>query len=299
MDYYFGFAGVPREIRDKVEAKNVEFAKGAGFCIDSMPGFTPYSDRNVRFFLERFKQKLENEEAKFKNTACAIIYLVKDAASTQYFVDAFFPHTLMIPVVWEWSVEKQNSPAKAANELVELLKKATGLARGVLPTLKDEIQSRASTTAVLLPLQNFKSTVFVEALKLLHVDLGGGCQPRDAVLHHNRLVQKAHPMRLIEGRQRSCYVDDRDVEFHPPGSDRHGYARAGGQHELHCVLAGIRRLGAPYDPRFHYDCSKGNRNLLGDFYGCHLPRERREGNPHLNIAPNDHVRGGALIGNAR
>lgn len=291
MDYYFGFAGIPSDIREKVEAKNATFAKGAEFWIDKMPGYVAYSERNVSFFMRHFEQKLKNEDMKFKKGACAIIYLVRDADSTDFFVNAFFPHTLMVPVVWQWDVAKQASPAKAVNELVELLKQATALARSVLPSLKDELQSRASSTAVLLPLLNFRSDVFIGALKTLHADLGVGCLAREAVVRHNRQVQRAHPMKFIEGRQRSCYVDDRDVEFHPPGSDRHGFARAGGAHQLHCLLSGIRRLGAPYDPQFHYDCSKGTRNLRGEFYGCHVPRERREGNPHLNIAPNDNVRG--------
>lgn len=58
MNYFFGFAGIPREIRDKVEAKNSEYAKGAGFCIDTMPGYIAYAQRNVDFFLKRFEQQI-------------------------------------------------------------------------------------------------------------------------------------------------------------------------------------------------------------------------------------------------
>lgn len=290
MNYFFGFAGIPREIRDKVEAKNSEYAKGAGFCIDTMPGYIAYAQRNVDFFLKRFEQQIADGTKK-KETSFAIIYLVRDEASTSYFVNAFFPHTLMVPVVWDWDVSKMSSAGRLVNELSEKLKQATAVARAVFSTLKDEVQSRASSTAVLLPLRNFKSNIFVSSLKTLHAELGGGYVPRDAVLRHNKNIVGAHPMKQIEGRPRSCFVDDRNVEFHPPGNDRHGFARAGGGHPLHCVLAGMRRLGAPYDPLFHYDCTKGNRPLKGEFYGCHLPLGAREGNPHLNIAPNDHVRG--------
>ncbi|MFK3797131.1 hypothetical protein [Pseudomonas sp. NPDC088444] len=290
MDYYFGFAGIPREIRDRVEAKNAEYAKGAGFCIDTMPSYVPYSQRNIKFFLDRFEQQL-TQNAKVKETSFAIIYLVRDPASTEFFTDAFFPHTLMVPVVWQWDAAQMTSLARVANELVEKLKQATALVRSALPTLKDELQSRASSTAALLPIRNFKSDIYVGALKVLHQELASGVVAREAVVRHNRDVIRAHPMKMIEGRQRSCFVDDQGVEFHPPGNDRHGFARAGGDHQLHCLLAGKRRLGAPYDPLFHYDCTKGNRNLKGSFFGCHLPAQRFEGNPHLNIAPNDHVRG--------
>jgi hypothetical protein len=289
MDYYFGFAGIPRDIRDRVEAKNAEYAKGAGFCIDTMPGYIPYSERNIKFFLDRFQQQVQ-QIAKTKETAFAIVYLVRDPASTKIFTDAFFPHTLMVPVIWEWNIANMTSPARVANDLVEKLKQATALARSVLPTLKDELQSRASSTAALLPLRNFKSKVYVDALRTLHDELAGGVVARDAMVRHNRDVTQAHPFRLIEGRQRYCFVDDQGIEFHPPGNDRHGLAREGGSHELHCLLSGQRRLGAPYDPLFHYDCTKGSRNLRGDFFGCHLPKQRYEGDPHLNISPNDHVR---------
>ncbi|PYC12521.1 hypothetical protein DMX02_28935 [Pseudomonas jessenii] len=289
MEYFFGFAGIPRELREKVEARNSEFAKGAGFCIDKMPSYVPYGPQGIDFFMSAFQKKIDSG-GNVAETAFAIIYLVRDLGSSNAFANAFFPHTMMVPVEWQWDGTRLDSIGKAVNELTEKLKQATAIAREALSVLRDEVCSRAQSTPILLPVQNFNSRTFVPALQTLHLELATGILPSNAVFEHRKRMLDAHPMQRIEGKRRDCFVDDRQVEFHPPGNDRHGFSRSGGSHNLACLLSGRRRLGAPYDQLFHYDCTKGTRNLKGQFLGCHSPAQAYEGNPHLNIAPNDHVR---------
>ncbi len=287
MDYVFGFAGIPRELQDAVHARNSEFARNAHVLLDAMPPGATYQQRNVDFFLGRLKAHASDEKA--QPVSLAIFYLVKDEESTRFFVESFFPHTLMIPVKWAWETPSA-SLIKPAKSLVQELKKRTAVARDALAVLKDELISRASSTPWLLPTKNFKSKTLVPALRRIHDQIGEGfCVSTLLVRQRNAFVSK-HSYILISGGAQKCFLDDRDIEFHPPGNDRHGYARDLTEHETHCLLAGRWRLGAPYDRLFHYDCQKGIRNLKGNFHGCHSAREPLEGKPHINISPNDHVR---------
>ncbi|MFJ4155510.1 hypothetical protein ACIPZF_12045 [Pseudomonas sp. NPDC089752] len=288
MDYVFGFAGIPKELRDAVEARSAEFARKAKFFIDAMPAGASYRQRNVDYFAEQFRQYASTDV--HQAVSLAIFYLVKDADSTRFFVDSFFPHTLMIPVEWKWNSADGGSVVKAAKSLVATLVRQVATARAALPVLKDELQSRAATTPWLLPPKNFDSNTYVATLKNLHKAIGDGFCIQSALTQHRATFVKVHPGVRISGRHRNCYVDNRGVEFHPPGNDRHGFARDASQHDRQCLLAGRWRLGAPYDRLFHYDCTKGEKKLKGMFYGCHTPQAAQEGDPHLNISPNDHVR---------
>lgn len=294
MRYFFGYAGVPDEVFEDVERKNKEYAQGAEFCIDKMPQWSQYRERNVDFFLERLHRKIvQDKNNSLADTAFAIIYIQRDAASTQFFVNSFFPHTLMIPVQWQLDLSLGPNGIRASrNALIPLLKQATLRARRSLPVLKDTLISHAATTPILLPVKNFDSKVLEPTLRNLHQDLAGAREvaPESAIAQRVAEFKRTHSPKRIGTRDKPCFVDDASIEFHPPGSNRHGYARAGGEHPPACVLSGRRRLGAPYDPLFHYDCLKGEpHNLKADLHGCHLPKSSWEGKPNINIAPNDNV----------
>ncbi|WP_157660549.1 hypothetical protein [Burkholderia ubonensis] len=293
MRYLFGFAGIPKEILSEIEKENKKYAEAAEFWIDKMPNFAPYAERNIDFFTEKFRNKIATDtKNQLKETGFSIIYIVRDAASTEKFVRAFFPHTLMIPVQWELNVSGgKNEMLASKNELVEKLSKATAQARTILRVLRDQVVSQASNTPLLLPLRNFRSKFSVNLLMRLQNDLASSPEPLEPLRDYINSFVQAHPRRRPNGAKRDIFVDDRNVEFNPPGNDRHGFARAGGNHPSRCVLSGKRRLGAPYDPLFHYDCTKGTpKNLKANFFGCHEDETEKEGKPHLNISPNDHVR---------
>jgi hypothetical protein len=100
--FFFGFAGIPENIHADVECENKRFSEKAEFCIDKMPHGARYQKRNVDFFVERFYKKVSSDkDNSLRDMAFAVIYLEKDEASSAFLVDAFFPHTLMVPVRWE------------------------------------------------------------------------------------------------------------------------------------------------------------------------------------------------------
>lgn len=290
--FFFGFAGIPEEIYADVERENRRFSEKAEFCMDKMPNGARYLQRNINFFVERFHKKISLDQTNsLQDMAFAVIYIKKDEVSTTLLVNAFFPHMLLVPVQWELDLTRGPAGMRASrNELIPLLAEATAKARASLRALQDEIVSRASNTPFLLPVKNFDSKHLESTLRALHLDLTQqGLAPEAAIRVHVKAFKHAHPPQRIPDRQRDCFVDDSQIEFHSPGSHRHGFARAAGKHPADCVLSGRRRLGAPYDPLFHYDCLKGKGNLKVSLHSCHDPKGVWEGNPNINVAPNDNV----------
>lgn len=293
MRFVFGFAGIPQEIYEDVERDNKRFAEGAEFRIEKMPNFVGYAQRNVDFFVRYFYDKVSKETRNsLADVAFAIIYIERDEKSTELFRRAFFPHMLLVPVQWALDVSCGQSGMRASkNELIRLLTQATLTARASLRALQHEVVSNANRTPFLLPVMNFSSKALVPVLEGLHTDLAAGeVPPAEAIAQRAAELRREHQFKYDDEADEYCYTDDEKIHFKPPGTDRHGFARAGGEHEPRCLLSGRRRLGAPYDKLFHYDCVKGpRRNLKAKFHGCHEPKREWEGGPNINVSPNDNV----------
>lgn len=291
--FVFGLAGIPNEIYEEVERENKKYAEGAEFRIERMPNFVGYTQRNVDFFTKYFHDKVSKESGgALADVAFAIIYIKRDERSTNFFRDAFFPHMLMVPVEWELDLSRGSSGIRASkNELIPLLAEATKTARVSLRGLRHEVESNANSTPFLLPVLNFSSKLLVPTLQALHSDLAlGNVMPRDAIAQRAAEFHRKHDFKYNDEANAKCYTDDEKIHFKPPGSDRHGFARSGGKHLERCLLSGRRRLGAPYDKCFHYDCTKGARgNTKANLHSCHDLKTCWEGNPNINVAPNDNV----------
>ncbi len=291
--FVFGFAGIPQEIREDVERENKRYAEGAEFRIERMPNFIPYAQRNVDFFLKYFHDKVSAEKgSELADVAFAIIYIERDERSSAFFEAAFFPHMMLVPVRWTLDLSRGAAGIRASkNALVPFLEQATLTARAALRGLRHEVESNANSTPFLLPVLNFASEALMPALNGLHADLRSGrLPPPEAIAQRAAEFHRDHQFKYDGEADEYCYTDDQKIHFKPPGSDRHGYARAGGTHEQRCLLSGRRRLGAPYDKLFHYDCVKGPRgNLKARLHSCHEPKREWEGGPNINVAPNDNV----------
>jgi hypothetical protein len=175
---------------------------------------------------------------------------------------------------------------------VEILWGVTNNVKRSIPAVKKEITEHDNKTPLLLPIKNFDSKHLVPLLKEIQKTLVAAENKMETLKSFINTIEYYHPRKLIRTNNKPCFVDDRDIEFHPPGSARHAFARISNvDHLLTCLLAGKRRLGAPYHPAFHYDCESGHGgNLKGCFSGCHEKASIMTGSPHLNIAPNDFIR---------
>jgi len=298
MRFLYAFAGIPQAVYDGVFARRQFVVQddgdffGAPLKRDAF-GYTPA-------YLDIFEKELArrvsgDHHRSLDETGFAVIYVSYGEAHDKQIDRRFFPSTLTVPVHWHLPYGTPTEVRASKNQLVNMLYDATRQAKSALDTLRNEAMKRANKTPLLLPLRNFRSEAFVPELELLSKNIRTATDKAAVINKFVRSIEAAHPPQPVpvEGRRKvklEGFVDEQQVLFAPPGRNRHAFARPAPGHLLTCLLSGRRRLGAPYDPAFHYDCTSSGARLSGNFYGCHEVESWRDGDPHLNIAPNDFVR---------
>jgi hypothetical protein len=308
MRFVFGYAGIPIRVFDDIAKKKKALASGQETEILLAPPLKSFDPAlnlsHVNFLQNKFKETTLKERATFKGRGdhistigFAVIYVRTNQENDDTFEEAFFPSTLVFSVDWKLTGYNDIEINKSKNELFDLLLLATTCARAAIKELHKEITERRNTTPLLLPIKNFHSKTLRSLLYQLQMDLAN--QPPD-ILAITTIIRKTialikndHPLTKSVNSQKKllCFLDDRGIEFHSPGSAMHGLPSPTDDHPVTCLLGGYRRLGAPFYAAFHFDCIKGVRgNLKGSFHSCHELDNIIEGNPHLNIAPNDFVR---------
>lgn len=298
MRFVCGYAGIPSEIYDEIRAARARFC-GEGVSFLSVPlrtndWYPKYTESHTNSFLKGFGALIRNDHQNaLSDTGFALLYIRHDDVSTETFVGRFFPSTMCIEIPWALDRTNDMTMRQSKNELITLLREATEQVRKAIPPLKKEIRERDARTPLLLPLKNFHSDLLVDEIKNLQEALVDEDDKLNVIVETVRTLERHHPLQAPTKGYRKFFLDERNVQFRPPGTagSRHGFARGHGRHPETCLLSGRRRLGAPYDPVFHYDCQKGTGNIHELFYGCHEEQAMLEGDPHLNVSPNDHVRG--------
>ncbi|BBI19225.1 hypothetical protein EKJ_00720 [Qipengyuania flava] len=294
MNFCIGLAGVPNSHFDQVyRARSKFLANDCELIAETLKDKDPeyYAKRHVNFFHKKFHQKIsEDHHNKLSDTFFVIFYIDKGRLSDR-FSSQFFPSILTVPITWDAEPGSMTIRGRAANDLVVKLREAIIQVRDIADSLRRELKDRDQSTPWLLPLKNFRSKVYQKLLFDVHAGMRAD-QDIDQILSvASNEFRRHHPSKKIGQRHRRCFVDDRKIEFHPPGNARHAYARANyGSHPRSCLLNGRRRLGFPYDRAFHFDCASGDRKLVAEMASCHGETQRFEGSPHLNVAPNDNVR---------
>ena len=296
--YVFGFAGIPSEVYDQIYARRDSIV-GANACFE---GFSRgraserLSRRHANALLLRFKgYATEDLNSTSEKSSFALLCVSSDCRESEEFEVNFFPSILTCRVNWAISTGNEQSVRESGNRLVELLRASTTRARFILDALRKEVSERESRTPLLLPLRNFRSEVLREKLLQLQSSLRERASKENVVsliAEVAKQFEQTHPLKQTDSSNRKCFIDDKNVQFHTPGTAAHGLARPSDQHAVECFLGAYRRFGAPFRSAFHYDCQKhGAGNLRGHFYTCHgTDACQMEGDPHLNIAPNDFVR---------
>lgn len=297
MRFLYLFAGIPVGVFDRVEAARADIVQGDGdFWASPMPGFGRqydflYSQKFSKTLVQRLSTDHQN---KLADTGIALIYIDFENESVGHFVRALFPAVLMIPVKWQFKFGSPNTENASVNVLKVELKKAARKAKLAITALKQELTKHQNTTPALLPVKNFRSTIYVDALRVLERNLNAPEGHVETLASFVETVKASHkPVRLAnEGRKGAltAFADDAEVFFAPPGRDHHAFSRPAVDHADLCLLSGRRRLGAPYAPAFHYDCTRMGEPLEGYFTGCHEDERHWKGKPHINIAPNDYLR---------
>jgi hypothetical protein len=306
MNFVFGYAGIPEQLFDGIQNRKNNLILGdknneVFFAPSLKPSKPNLNKTHITFIQNKFKEKTIEEKKlltgnnHISNIGFAVIYVRN--SDSENFEKEFFPTTLVFSVNWtlrECTKKKELNELK--NELFDLLLKATICAKIVLDVIYKEITECRNSTPLLLPIKNFHSKSLKLRLKELQTKLTNHALDKEAITQIMKeiikLIKKDHPLKNVENKQ-PCFSDDRGIEFHSPGSALHGipHPKEGDNHLITCLLGGYRRFGAPFYVAFHYDCKKGEKgNLKGNFHSCHENPKIVEGNPHINISPNDYVR---------
>lgn len=294
MRLVIGFAGIPLQVFDffrRVEGKLLE--KGdVSFSQTCKRSDAAYMQgEHAGFFMKKFAKALaEDHHNALADTGFAVLYVASHEGAAA-FASRLFPSVLAVPIDWTLSGYNQTTLGRSFDLLQRELRTGVQRIRRAIPAIKKEITEHDGRTPLLLPIHNFRSDILVPALLGVEKDIVGD-KGVAVITEARRRFEHGHPLQKIGTRQRRCFVDDHDLEFHTPGSARHGFARdAFDDHPPACLVNGRRRLGAPYDRAFHYDCQREGRQLNAMFPNCHGDPVKRSKIDYLNIAPNDNLRG--------
>lgn len=296
MKFVIGFAGIPYEVYDQIYKNKDTIATPVVDFVSTplKPGMYSYDSNHIKFFENAFKQHIENDHHnELVDTAFAVILINHGEEGIEMFRQKFFPSTLIFSVEWKMEWGRPQIIRQAGNRLIAVLKDACKKVRDSLGPLKKELTERANRTPLLLPLRNFRSKYLLEIILNLQGEIISSADKSATIKKFVREIERHHPLKQDNPNNPRFFVDDRNIVFRAPGNNRHAFARVDQTetHSLSCLLSGRRRLGVPFDSTFHYDCTKGQTNLKASFYMCHGEDEsEKEGNPHLNISPNDFVR---------
>lgn len=295
MRFIFAYAGIPDVVYDAIYRGRARFlganSEYVGRSLWSRDRQYRYSDADVSFIEDAFWQRLVSDHHNQLSLTCfAVISIAHDAENQAWFSGRFFPAVFTASVEWKLDDTSEQRIRASANDLLRKLETISSEVKAALRPIADELRNRDNRTPLLLPTRNFSSKHLCRELVDMQRVLTGSTEKATAVQAFVKQLEKYHPRQRFNGKPRPVFVDDSGIEFTPPGSMRHGFARPSTEHPKSCLIAGMRRLGAPYDHAFHYDCTKGPLPLSAQLFGCHEGRHPCIGNPHLNIAPNDHVR---------
>lgn len=218
----------------------------------------------------------ELEESTFKNLFGIEYFVSSEEFHPNWYYD-FGPHR---------NIELGSALASQEYQQVLKIEKLLGI-------LRAEIVSARNKTPLLLPFKNFNfdemSTLRQEVQSVLDSD---GLDIKSIISKFNKRNPKKKPD--TAGKKKSFEVyNNKQLYFTPPGKNLHAAAvhelKEDSKHLLSCWVRGVLRFGIPFEPKFHYDCTRKIKKLtLENCHGeiCSLSKART----HINIAPNDFLR---------
>lgn len=217
-----------------------------------------------------------------------VFYIRKSDGSERHLKERFGMEALLIPLIMgaPGKAPKKHQSSKIANDLLKQTKRMLSNAQSVLSSVALQLNNRDVRTCLLLPRANFDAE-FEQVKDFVQeaVAIFESMETFDNGL-------KAVADRLPKDSEQRFRNGDLVFRGTPRARGRHGSTPtllAKGDHEDRCVIRGHVRFGAPYDPKFHYDCDLP-RNHTRRFRSCHGEQTLKRGRSHVNIAPNDNVR---------
>lgn len=295
---YLAIAGIPSEIEADFTSAFVKSMKGRDVHLLSMLKLDlsqSYTEDYAKILYARLALKLKEREFADRasllwNANLVLLYLDKQDESESALVERFGIESLMLPLVlpeiFSGLIATRNQRNNMVNQLIRKAVRAMRHARSLLSVIVEEVTNRDNKTCLLLPPKTFGGL----AQRVIDRVWEAGRKREDATQFRVGLKQVTHSLPKHEGRY---FQGHGQLVFQAPAKagPRHGLAPiwGDGNHNSVCVIRGRLRFGAPYDPKFHYDCQipKGAKR---DFPGCHEAARIYGARGHVNVAPNDNAR---------
>lgn len=220
-----------------------------------------------------------------------IVFRSLGSASIKSFEHMFYPFAIVREVSLDRRVASSGAQlARDKNEVSRRTIIAAKRAVKVRNQVTTYLASRCNRTPFLLPIGHFGEAPIGEMIK----EAWGILKDEDnAGLVFDKLAkefEKQHPFIRMK-RNTGYFINAHGVEFRSPGRDLHGITHPNVDgHQERCFFNGTLRIGGQVRQGFHYDCTYKGGKYSGTFESCHGEVISREGNPHLNVYPNDYIR---------
>ena len=204
-----------------------------------------------------------------------------------------FPVAYPENIPWDRYYGRPQKLRTLLNRAIDSLRTPLKLVRQNLGLLRSELNSKANSTPLLLPQGNFRSSRLSTYLQSV-ADALSTADLEETLKKQRARLNEAHFKRVASGGNRRQYVDDSRTTFQTPSSHRERHGESGGRsteagHSLWCRCASRRRFGVLIPEGFHYDCQLNSAERR--FVGCHREELGIKTGTHLNISPDDFIRG--------
>lgn len=289
-----GIAGVPTPHFNTFQRQSGKLA-GSGHSVFGLPcrpigGACRPDNEDARRLIARAVALINADPGKAAD-GFGVICLAHEWDQLAAFEAELFPAALVLRVTLPFPMVFDGEAGRVFfNRVLNAIGKAAPTLIRATKTMKSEVETRRNRSPVLLPVRAFHSGALRPSIERLSRDLLAEGSPAARIQEACREIEVHHPFTPKGGDK--GFRDDADVIFRSPGRDLHGqlWENPGEGHEARCALNGRFRLGGPIAAGFHFDCTRPPR-LEGRFCNCHDVEANFAGKPHLNIAPNDFVRG--------
>lgn len=293
---FFCFVGIPDVFADRFRARFIKEMSGHQ---STLVPLRMDHNRAYRLNVDHLRASLEsfvnysNKRAGCFDKGAAVVTMKYRWDTVPEIRSFFFPYApVALLEISEPFAVSGNKAAVQANKLIsDLLALARSLIRPV-EYLSAELRSRLKRSPILLPLRRFDAPELVSLLDEVS-DHMTRASNGDFIRAACDRFEQSYPYQRA-GRRTGKFVNPRGVDFSMPGRALHGNLWEGERkdHTEFCILNSRIRLGAAYDGGFHFDCTARGKAYAGDLDNCHDAREPYRGRPHLNVYPNDYIRGG-------
>ena len=291
-------AGIPPDLGDLFQTALGKALEGWTILarLDLAPA-APYTPEYAASLYERTANKLRRRtgnrrrEDLLAGVHLVLLYVARESKST--LVDAFKLEALTVPLTGQDALHEDrltpNARQRVAKNLASEAVKALKGAKRLLAVIEEEVSQRDNKTCLLLPPKNLGKP----SAAVIHCVQEAASIGRDGSDFKKQIQSVAQSLKKHRQDGRSYFVGKHGFVFRAPSKARlrHGYAPTweDAGHVERCVLRGRLRFGAPFDPRFHYDCDVNGRKLkLPNCCDNTVSTAKRD--THVNIAPNDNVR---------